>query len=205
MARRLRKITDESGLILQSNATLRELVDRVMAGFVGCLWSLLALAMLVASFGVVNTLTMNVLEQTRELALLRVVAMTRRQVRRTVLGQAAIVGLISLVPGTVIGVFLAYLVIVGSAATLGHWLDFDAQPTALLCSFVGAYVIVLAAALAPARRAARLELLAASTTNEPGYWRIAACRTLSHCNDDSRGHLPLSVRQGTGIMPAQRV
>ena len=53
------------------------------------------LGFVVAAFGIANTLTMNVLEQTRELALLRVVAMTRRQVRRLVLAQAAISALLA--------------------------------------------------------------------------------------------------------------
>ena len=49
-----------------------------------CLWGILILGFVVAGFGVFNTLTMNVLEQTRELGLLRVVAMTRRQIRKTI-------------------------------------------------------------------------------------------------------------------------
>ena len=63
------------------------------------LWGLLALGLIVGAFAVANTLTMNVLEQTRELALLRVVAMTRRQVRRTIFGQAIIIGLIGMTLG----------------------------------------------------------------------------------------------------------
>ena len=62
------------------------------------------LGFVVAAFGIANTLTMNVLEQTRELALLRVVAMTRRQVRKMVLSQAGIIGLIGLVLGTLAGI-----------------------------------------------------------------------------------------------------
>ena len=67
-----------------------------MGGVIGGLWAILALSFIVAAFGIANTLTMSVLEQTRELALLRVVAMTRRQVRRLVLSQAGIIGLIGL-------------------------------------------------------------------------------------------------------------
>ena len=52
------------------------------------LWGLLVLGLVVGAFAIANTLTMNVLEQTRELALLRVVAMTRWQVRKTILAQA---------------------------------------------------------------------------------------------------------------------
>ena len=63
-----------------------------MNGVVGGLWGLLVLGSSSAAFGIANTLTMNVLEQTRELALLRVVAMTRCQVRKTILAQAVIIG-----------------------------------------------------------------------------------------------------------------
>jgi putative ABC transport system permease protein len=52
------------------------------------LWLLVFMGFVVAAFGIVNTLTMNVLEQTRELGLLRIVAMTKKQVRRTIITQA---------------------------------------------------------------------------------------------------------------------
>ena len=63
------------------------------------LWGLLVLGLIVGAFAIANTLTMNVLEQTRELALLRVVAMTRWQVRKTILAQAIIIGVIGLTTG----------------------------------------------------------------------------------------------------------
>ena len=47
---------------------------------IGFLWLLLALVFVVASLGIVNTLTMNVMEQTREIAVLRSVALSRGQV-----------------------------------------------------------------------------------------------------------------------------
>ena len=63
------------GLMLQSNAEFRARIHHMMAGVIGFLWLLLALVFVVASLGIVNTLTMNVLEQTREIAVLRAVAL----------------------------------------------------------------------------------------------------------------------------------
>ena len=78
--------------MLQSFADLSRLVDRIMGGVEAGLWAILALEFIVAGFGIANTLTMNVLEQTRELGLLRIVAMTKQQVRRTIECQALIMG-----------------------------------------------------------------------------------------------------------------
>jgi len=73
----LQKLTDEYGLMLQSFSDVQRSIDRMMNGVVAGLWSMVALALLVAAFGVANTLTVTVLEQTRELGLLRIIAMTR--------------------------------------------------------------------------------------------------------------------------------
>ena len=99
----------ESGLLLQSFADLRHRIDDLMKGVVASLWGLLALGFIVGSFGIANTLTMNVLEQTRELALLRVVAMTRWQVRKTILAQAVIIGFIGLTLGVAGGIIGSYV------------------------------------------------------------------------------------------------
>ena len=81
-------------MLLQSYADLTTIIESMMSGVVGSLWGLLVLGLIVAAFGVVNTLGMNVLEQTRELGLLRVVAMTRGQVRKAIVAQAAMLGLL---------------------------------------------------------------------------------------------------------------
>jgi len=63
----------------------RRRVDDLTKGVIAGLWGLLVLGLIVGAFAIANTLTMNVLEQTRELALLRVVATathTREQLDR---------------------------------------------------------------------------------------------------------------------------
>ncbi len=95
----LRAICDEYGLMLQSYKDLVSYINTVMNGAAAGLWGVLALCSLIAAFGLINTLAMNILEQTREIGMLRVVAMTRGQVRKMILAQAILMGLIAIIPG----------------------------------------------------------------------------------------------------------
>ena len=78
----------------------------------GLVYVLLALAILIALIGIVNTLMLSVFERTREIGLLRAVGMKRRQVRAMIRSEAVIVGLLGgvlgIVRGTVLGAALAY-------------------------------------------------------------------------------------------------
>jgi putative ABC transport system permease protein len=107
---RLEKLCEQNGVVLHSFADLSAMIDGMSSGINGCLWGIIALGYLVAAIGVTNTLTMNVLEQTAELGILRIVAMTRGQVRKTIFTQAAIIGGAALVPGVPAGVGIAYLI-----------------------------------------------------------------------------------------------
>jgi len=157
----LKPICDGSGLMLHSFSDLRRRLDNMMNGVIASLWGLLALGFVVGSFGIANTLTMNVLEQTRELALLRVVAMTRRQVRRTIIAQAVIIGFIGLGLGVAGGVLGAYVTNLCSLPVMGYTVDFALHPMLLVICFGTGMAVIIAAAWIPAERAARLNLLIA--------------------------------------------
>lgn len=158
---RLHAFCNERGLTFQSFADLSRRVDGIMAGVVSSLWVLLALAFVVAALGIANTLTMNVMEQTREIALLRVVAMTRRQIRKLIMAQAVILGLLGLGTGTVAGVVMSYVINLSLVPLLGHPVDFRFHPTLVFGCFGAALAIVLAAAWFPAQRASRIVLVEA--------------------------------------------
>jgi putative ABC transport system permease protein len=157
----LEELTRSKGLLLQSHQGFRDLIDEMNAGVIGALWALLGVLFLVASFGVVNTLTMNVLEQTRELGLLRAVAMTRAQVRRTVVAQAAAMALVSFVPGGLAGLLLAYLMNAAAPALLGVELEFTLHWGFIASTFLVAGVITALAGGLPALRASRLDVVEA--------------------------------------------
>jgi putative ABC transport system permease protein len=158
---RLKEYCDRHGYLFQSHAELRRTLDEQMAGFLGLVWSLVGLVFVVAGLGVVNTLTMNVLEQTRELGTLRAVGMKRGQVRKLVLAQAVALGVISLMPGVVGGIILAYLVNLTTYPLMGQPVGFHLDGWLVAGGFLAGMVIALLAALLPARRAVRLQVIEA--------------------------------------------
>ncbi len=148
-------------LMLHSFTEVSQLLDGVMSGILRGLWGLLALGFIVAGFGIGNTLMMNVLEQTREIAMMRVIGMSRWQVRKMILTQALIIGVVGLLLGIVAGVNTAYIMSLCMQPLLGYTLPFILPVALILGSFAMALVVVLAAAWVPAGRAAKLDLLIA--------------------------------------------
>jgi putative ABC transport system permease protein len=161
VAAEMKKLCNEQGLILHSFTDLRKKLNAKLDGVIGSLWGLMGLGFIMGALGMANTLTMNVLEQTRELALLRVVAMTRRQVRKTILAQAAIIGVIGLFTGTLGGMVGSYTINLSSIPLFGHAADFVMHPLLVLSCFAIGMAIILIAAWIPAERAARLNLMIA--------------------------------------------
>ena len=132
--------------------------DSEIQRFLLLLYVLLALSVIISLFGMVNTLVLSVFERTRELGMLRAVGMTRRQVRRMVRHESVITALIGAALGLPLGIFLALLV---TRALSQYDLQF-ALPTVSLIVFVLVSIIAgLFAAVLPARRAARLNVLRA--------------------------------------------
>ncbi len=160
----LQKIAESHGVLLYSFDQVRQMIEGMIIGIEGCLWGVIVLGFVIATFGVVNTLTMNVLEQTREIGLLRVVAMTRDQVRKTIFGQAALVGLLGLLPGTLAGIIVSYINHLASMPATGHPVPFGFHPVMLSVSFVVGLLLVVLASWFPAERAARLELVTSLRT-----------------------------------------
>jgi putative ABC transport system permease protein len=124
--------------------------------FLSLLYVLLALAVIVSLFGMVNTLVLSVFERTRELGMLRAVGMTRRQIRRMVRHESVITALIGAALGLPLGIFLAALV---TQALSQYDLQFAIPVSSLIVFAVVAIIAGVVAAILPARRAARLNVL----------------------------------------------
>ena len=154
----LQKICNKHGVLLHTVGQIREIVEEKVRGLNVMLWALVILMFVVAAFGVVNTLTMNVLEQTRELAILRIVAMTRSQTRRTILCQAVIIATVGVLPGVAAGVMVAYLINVLAGPSIGHPVDFGSHPYLLTLALIGGFCLTVGAALLPARRASNVNV-----------------------------------------------
>jgi putative ABC transport system permease protein len=120
------------------------------------LYVLLSLSIIVSLFGIVNTLVLTVFERTRELGMLRAIGMSRRQVRAMIRHESVITSLIGAVLGIPLGVVLALMV--GEAI---RYPAFTVPWGTLLVFVIAAIVVGLLAAIFPARRAGRLNVLEA--------------------------------------------
>jgi putative ABC transport system permease protein len=155
---RLQGFCTERGLLYQSNADLIGAGRKMQEGVVGMTWMLLTLVFLVASLGAVNTLTMNVREQTREFGVLRAIAMTRRQLGRVVGAQALALGFLGLVPGVGLGLVIGYMMNVAARTLHGQVVAFRLDPPFLIGCAVLTLVVSWLAGWLPARLAMRLRI-----------------------------------------------
>ena len=120
------------------------------------LYALLGLSVIVSLFGVINTLVLSVFERTRELGMLRAIGMTRRQIRRMIRHESIVTALIGATLGIGVGMFLAVL----TTTALSKYGVVFAVPYATLVVFVGIAILAgILAAILPARRASKLNIL----------------------------------------------
>jgi putative ABC transport system permease protein len=133
--------------------------------FLGLVYIMLALSVIIALLGISNTLSLSTYERTRELGLLRAVGQTRAQLRSMVRYESIIVALFGTLTGVGVGVFLGWaLVEAGSHAYMTISL---AAPASQLITVLAVGAIAgLVAAVRPARRAANLNVLAATSERE---------------------------------------
>jgi putative ABC transport system permease protein len=139
-----------------------QLIDEVARPIrlvLGVVSALLGAAILIAIFGVVNTLALSVLERTREIGVLRAVGASRRFVRRTVRGESVVIatygGLLGVGVGLLLGGVMQHVLM--DSLILDLTVPYQAVGVAL----VGMVLVGVVAALWPARRAAGTDVLTA--------------------------------------------
>ena len=123
---------------------------------------LLSLAILIAVLGIVNTLVLSVIERTREIGMLRAIGALRRQIRSMVVLEAFVIALYGAIIGLVLGVWFAVAL---QRTLVDQGIEvLDIPWTGLVAFLVIAAVVGVLAALWPAFRAGRLNVLAAIST-----------------------------------------
>jgi putative ABC transport system permease protein len=141
---------------LHTGAAYAKDATKDMATFLAMLYVLLGFSIVVSLLGMVNTMVLSVFERTREIGMMRTIGMTRRQSRRMIRHESVITALIGATLGLGLGVFIAALVTQALSA-------YDLALTIPLVPIAGftavAVLAGLAAAVAPARRASRLNVL----------------------------------------------
>jgi putative ABC transport system permease protein len=149
-------------LQVQTRAQFEQQQASQVNQLLGLVYALLGLAVIIALIGIVNTLMLSVFERTREIGLLRAVGMRRRQVRAMIRSEAVILAIFGAIVGIVIGTALG-LALVASLRQQG--ITETVVPVSNLVIFLLlSAVLGLIAATWPARRAARLDVLAAIAT-----------------------------------------
>jgi putative ABC transport system permease protein len=135
---------------------LKQSQEQQVNGLLNLIYALLALAVIVSIFGIVNTLALSIHERTRELGMLRAVGMTRRQVKRVIRYEAVITALIGALLGTALGVLFAALI---SRPLADEGFELAYPVGTLVVILVLAALAGVVAAIGPARRAAKLDVL----------------------------------------------
>ncbi|MEV5610076.1 ABC transporter permease [Streptomyces sp. NPDC052225] len=140
-------------------ADYKELIHGQIAVLLYLVYALLGLAIVIAVLGVVNTLALSVVERTREIGLLRAIGLARRQLRRMIRLESVVIAVFGAVLGLALGLIWGVaahqvLALEGMEALAIPW------PT-IVAVVIGSVVVGLAAALLPALRASRLNVLAA--------------------------------------------
>jgi putative ABC transport system permease protein len=120
------------------------------------IYVLLGLAVIVSVFGVVNTLALTILERTRELGMLRAIGTSRSQVRRMVRYESVINAMLGTVVGAVIGVILASAAV---EALKDEGLVLSIPLALPIVVLIAALILGVVAAIGPARRASRLDVI----------------------------------------------
>ena len=145
------KVYDQAGFKAQQATQVNTML--------GLVYALLALAIVIALLGIGNTLALSIFERTRELGVLRAVGMTRAQLRKTIRWESVLIALQGTALGLVIGVFFGWALVTG----LGdQGIDqFRIPGVQLAVVAVLAALAGVVAAIAPSRRAARLNVLQA--------------------------------------------
>ena len=145
------------GVIGENRVEFREANESLVNSIFAVITVLLGLSFVIALIGITNTLALSVFERTREIGLLRAVGMTRRQLRRAVRWEAAIVATFGGLMGVVVGMVLG---VAGSLATPDSFITTVDVPFGTLAVYVVAAGLAgLLAAVLPARRAGRMNIL----------------------------------------------
>ena len=141
---------------IQTESEFKHNQEQGIDTLLNLLYVLLSLSIVVSLFGIVNTLVLTVFERTREMGMLRAVGMTRRQLRRMIRHESIITALIGATLAIPLGIVLALMV--GKAI---EYPAFTIPWTTLVVFVVAAVVAGILAAIFPARRAAKLNVLRA--------------------------------------------
>ncbi|HET6496081.1 MAG TPA: FtsX-like permease family protein [Thermoleophilia bacterium] len=149
-------LADTPTAVVETTEEYKESIVGMVNQLLNLLYGLLAMSVVISLFGIVNTLVLSVYERTREIGLLRAIGSSRRQVRSTVRYESVITSILGGVMGIVVGTVFAYVV---TSRFGGQGITFSIPGVQLGVFLILAILVGVLAAILPARRAARIEIL----------------------------------------------
>ncbi|MFI2791193.1 ABC transporter permease, partial [Kitasatospora sp. NPDC018614] len=156
------KLHDYPQYTVRDQADYKQALKDQIGQLLDLIYGLLALAIIVAVLGVVNTLALSVVERTREIGLMRAIGLSRRQLRRMIRLESVVIALFGALLGLGLGMGWGATAQKLLALEGLHVLDIP-WPT-IIGVFVGSAFVGLFAALVPAFRAGRMNVLNAIAT-----------------------------------------
>ncbi len=151
---------DYPNLAVLSNDELKSDIESQLNQQFGLLNALVAVAIFVSLFGIVNTLSMSVIERTREIGVLRALGSTRWQIRRTIADESLVIALIGAAMGIAIGAGLGWALLKGLSFGIPG-VSYQPPVATMVGVAIAAVILGLLAAILPARRAANLDVVEA--------------------------------------------
>jgi putative ABC transport system permease protein len=162
LRRRVERIVrrDYPNLAVLSNDQLKSRVESQVNQQFGIFYAIVGVAIFASLFGIVNTLTMSVIERTREIGVLRALGASRWQVRRSIADESLVIGLIGALLGIAVGAGLGYALLRGLSAGIPG-VEYRPPFATMVSVGVAGMALGLIASVLPARRAARLDVIRA--------------------------------------------
>jgi putative ABC transport system permease protein len=151
---------DYPNLAVLSNEEFKSDVESQISQQFGFLNAMVGVAVFVSLFGIINTLSMSVIERTREIGVLRALGSTRWQIRRTITDESLVIALIGAAMGIAIGTGLGWALLKGLSFGIPG-VTYTPPVLTMIGVALAGIVLGLIAAVLPARRAARLDVVEA--------------------------------------------
>ena len=123
-------------------------------------YGMAVLILIPAVLGLLNTLTINILERTREIGIVRAVGSSKTQIRRIVTAEALLLGLFGASAGVLTGIAMSYGFIMAFSA-IGWDMPYSFPFAGIVAAIIVGVILALFAAILPARNAAKLDILRA--------------------------------------------
>jgi putative ABC transport system permease protein len=146
--------------LVEVTSEYRSTMQGLMSSVMNAFYLLAALILIPAALGLLNTLTINVLERTREIGIVRAVGGSRKQVQRIVVAEALMLGLLGAAIGVLSGVALSY----GFTMAFGLYgweVPYIFPVMGIVAAIIIALLLALFSSILPARNAAKLDIIRA--------------------------------------------